>query len=241
MPRTPLLFALLLSFGCKRDEPAPSADASEAQSAGVDGLYFADLAIADARDGEIVAPVLEVSGVYTGTLDLAVVVQRGAGTEPVIELWRYASDASPRGFARLGEPMPLLRTRVVGGPSKGLEVLRQRMAENLDTRLEGVAAEHAAALLTTLMTAAKTVRDAQAPDRARVDALVQVFRGLENEVLFERDEIGTVLERLAEERWIPERTHVGEFERVQVETAGGDRLDLEHDEEGWMIEKVWWK
>lgn len=203
-------------------------------------MKFAPTVAAATQPGELAEPVLELASSTRFAVDAVVVVQRGPGTEPVIELWRFDQYNADGDLARVGEPVSLLRTHVAAPRADALKTLRLRLSEPGTTmrRRLGIEAASPASALELLGAAAKSVRDAAATDAARVEAMVTVFAGLDDGPLFDTDALGTALAGLAADDWVAVETEMPSEFRARVRTRSGEALEMLRKGDGWVVAAI---
>jgi len=147
------------------------------------------------------APLLEVSDALHHSIHTAVAIARPSERPALaVELWRFTAPSPDEDLRAAGPPRPLLRLHRGDPPAPALGQLRSAAAApgNQVLRPRGLACASPAELLVRLAAAATTVVDEYAAGDARVNALAELIRGLDDALVLERDATHEILAAFAE-------------------------------------------
>ncbi|MBX7077946.1 MAG: hypothetical protein K1X88_02090 [Nannocystaceae bacterium] len=234
-----------LWLACAREPEGRFAQASETAPATPTGPFrYAETVTKAIEPGARAALLLELAVGSKGRLRAVVAVAKERPADPeepvTVELWTFDQRNEAGVLEPTGEHIPLLRTstRVPSRPSVS-EFHRELATPGAEIHRElGVPGEDPQAVLATLADAAARTRAAGSDAATRVTALAEVFRGLDDGMLFERDALGTALEALATGRWRASAVTSSSERRASVTTSGGDTLELLRKGDGWVVSRA---
>jgi hypothetical protein len=176
--------------------PAPPPPSAEAHTPGI-WRYGAQMQrTMGATPFEI---VLEVSSGARGRAWVVAAVQRTAAARPAVTLEVWTFEQRQDDVEPVGEPQVLVRARPTDPRPDAHDQLRRDLAAPgvVVHRPLGVDAKDATTLVEQLAAHARTSVDPEADDAARVSALAELVRGLDDTLVFEHDRLAKVRDLLA--------------------------------------------
>lgn len=237
--------ALGLWLACAREPEGRFAQGSDVAPAAPSGPFrYAETVTKAIEPGAHAELLLELAVGSKGRLRAVVAVARehpSTADEPVsVELWTFDQRNEAGVLEPTGERVPLLRTstRVPSRPAVG-EFHRELATPGAEIhRHLGAAGEGPEAVLATLTDAAVRARASGSDTATRAAAVAEVFRGLDDGLLFERDGLAAALEALAAGRWRASAVTSASERRASVTTTGGDTLELLRKGDGWVVSRA---
>lgn len=201
----PLSLAALALVACSPPAPpsaqrpaaAPSSAAEEERAT---PWRTAEALAAALGPGVRAVPLLEVSDALHHSIHTAVAIARPGGAPGLqVELWRFTAPNPEDELRAIDEPQPLLRLRPGDPRAPALAQLRSVAAApgNPMLRPRGLDCASPAALVARLADAAAIIVDESADAKARVDALAELIRGLDDALVLDRDATHEVIDAFA--------------------------------------------
>jgi hypothetical protein len=226
--------SVLAPVACGREESRPAKAAGPvAQEPALGPVLrwrFLPTLQASLPSGVTAVPIMEVGLPHRGKVRIMAAAFRPGQKTPLrVELLDFDQNNERDKLELEGEPTSILRLDGAGSRSKELLPLRRQMAAPRSKvyRPLGLDVAGPAELVARLTTAAKTTRDDTAGAQDRAQALADLVRGLDDSIVFERDELYLALETFGQGPWSIEQDAAESARRhAVVATARGRSLKL---------------
>lgn len=191
--------------------------------------------------GAVAEPVLELSQPRQRSVVVLAAVLRAGSEQVTLERWTFAQNPDGESL-RLSEGGEALVRLQPGPRHPKLADLRRDVAAPrvVLTRPLGLPAADAQAALDQLAAAVRTMHDAKAAPRARVEAAAVVVRGLDDTMVLERDAVWQLAALLDPTPSAMKVQAVSDRRaRVVIERPGGPAtLELQRKSGGWAVASV---
>jgi hypothetical protein len=245
--RLVIALSVFAQTACSGRESTPAGDASPvaegAKQAPGPALRwrFSPTLEASLPSGVTAVPIMEVGLPHRGKVRIVAAAFRPGQATPLrVELVDFEQNNERDKLEIEGEPTAILRLEAGQPRSTVLLTLRRQIAapQSKVYRPLGLDVAGPAELVRELAAAAATIADETAEAQARAQALADVVRGLDDAIVFERDELHAVLEAFGHGPWsIDEETTISARRRSLVATAPGWSLKLEivRASGGWAL------
>jgi hypothetical protein len=246
-PRLVIALSVLAQAACgdRESRPAedgkPAAEEPEKAPGPVLRWRFLPTLKASLPSDVTAVPIMEVGLPHRGKVRIVAAAFRpGQAPSLRVELLDFDQNNERDRLELEGEPTTILRLEAGQARSKELLPLRRQMAapQSKVYRPLGLDVAGPAELVAALAAAAATIRDETAEARARAQALADLVRGLDDSIVFERDELHAVLEELGKGPWTSaEDAAISPRRHSVIATAHGRSLKLEivRASGGWAL------
>jgi hypothetical protein len=189
---------------------------------------------AHAPVGAEIAPLFEISEPAAYQVRIVLAIQR-PGDALAIELMTFDLRNEREVLEPKGSPVAILRVRADQPKAAELAELRRRYAApGVEVRRpQGLPGDDPRETVTALQRTAATVRDEAAAPRARVHALAELVRGLDDAIVLQRDALPETMDLL-----LTAGAPTGQeqqSERRAVVTTASHRIELARKREGWTV------
>lgn len=185
-------------------------------------------------------PILEVANPDQARLHIVAAVYRPGLTPALrVEQFAFTQHNETGALEPESDPVLVLRTERSQATPPAWEGLRRQVAaaQSQVTRPLGLPVADAAALLPALQSLAATARDPAATPRARVDALAELVRGLDDTLVFESNKLATTIDALATGTWAQGVPRAVSSRRHAIDLPDGS-LGLSKKRAGWVLSTV---
>lgn len=178
--------------------------------------------------------MFELADGHRGRAQIGVAVAP-AGAAPRLEVWEFDQNNPRERLERVGEARELVALDGRGGREE-IDAVRKAIARpgNEYVRPRGLAGPPATTLA-ELGRLARTVGDAGAGTEERVEALARVARGLDDAVLFERNQLPELLAVLSRGDLVVARTEALGERRQRLVVQAGPVLVFARSGERWVV------
>ena len=221
-----------------QSEPVPRAEASGSDKT---EFAFAPTVQQHAPDGLEFEILLEVGNADEASLDVVVASAASGRTPKVrIELWTFDQRDKTK-LEPKADPAWLLPLQAGQTPDAEAQLPRLKRAlalpNSVKTRPMGLATDSPGEALQAIAAAAKTATEPAGELRDRLAALVTVFRGVSDEVFFDRTALLRLLQ-LATEGTLSSAAFDSSSPRRAGTSVDGTKLELLKSSGGWAVTAV---